>query len=70
MCAHPAIGDRGEHPAGQQRRARGEYGEAARQYQRALDMADSYRQLGVLKYDRGGPVTSANLTDGLQIYLD
>jgi tetratricopeptide (TPR) repeat protein len=48
---------------------RGDYDEAARQYQRALDikerlgdqagMASSYSQLGNLEEDRGGSITAA-----------
>ena len=48
---------------------RGDYDEAARQYQRSLDinerlgnqagMATSYHQLGILEKDRGGQITAA-----------
>jgi tetratricopeptide (TPR) repeat protein len=48
---------------------RGDYDEAARQYQRSLDidegigdqpgMASSYSQLGILEKERGGSITAA-----------
>ena len=57
------------HQLGMLAQARGDYDEAARQYQRALDiferlgdqagMANSYSQLGILEKERGGSITAA-----------
>ena len=60
---------RSYHNLGMLAQARGDYDEAARQYQRSLDiserlgdqagMATSYSQLGILEKDRGGPSAAA-----------
>jgi tetratricopeptide (TPR) repeat protein len=59
----------GYHQLGMLAQDRGDYDEAARQYQRSLDieerlgnqagMASSYSQLGILERERGGPASTA-----------